>query len=580
MGCLEKIREIKEIPQTFFTNEENEKIPMTGEIDVNQIPNDQFLCPKCKRIPEVLNIHFEEGYIYFRCKNHGIIPISISNYYKTIKDSPFNYFHRVCSEQNCINKQGIQKNMKYCYECQQDLCEKCIERHDNKQHHTIDINNKNNICLKHYREEIQFFCEDCEENICNEEKKTRHKDHKMVDLSDLYEEAVEYKKIILEKNKTICDALKLMQIILNTFEKFPRNYFHLKSVINIGKAMGERIKEQKEAIKSLQENYRIDLNGYEQKVNLWNRKLDDEGLKLVSKIRFKKLKSLDLSCNEITNIKCLYRMNLPFLEYIDLSNNHINDIEPLAELNCPELKEICLQNNEIEDISPFMKSNFPKLERLRVDSNHIDYSSFNFKEIQNAYQNKLYYIPKTVKDFNEEYNCKINEHIEDEKAIIISDLINKNGNKILEDLYLIIPKGNKIKKLSLANTGITDISMLTRIPLYHLKELNLSVNQITNLKFLNEMKLPNLNILFLDNNRINDVTYLIKFIESSDKKEEQIIISLKNNNFISKIGDNIKFELDNESEKSLKEFIKTKKIVVDLNPYTTEENLDNLLVSC
>ena len=225
-------------------------------------------------------------------------------------------------------------------------------------------------------------------------------------------------------------------------------------------------------------------------------------------------------------------MNLPFLEYIDLSNNHINDIEPLAELNCPELKEICLQNNEIEDISPFMKSNFPKLERLRVDSNHIDYSSFNFTEIQKSYQNKLYYIPKTVKDFNEEYNCKINEHIEDEKAIIISDLINKNGNKILEDLYLIIPKGNKIKKLSLANTGITDISMLTRIPLYHLKELNLSFNQITNLKFLNEMKLPNLNILFLDNNRINDLTYLVKFIESSDKKEEQIIISLKNNNFI------------------------------------------------
>ena len=99
----------------------------------------------------------------------------------------------------------------------------------------------------------------------------------------------------------------------------PKNYFHLKSVINIGKAMEKRKKEQKEAIKSLQENYRIDLNGYEQKVNLWNRKLDDEGLKLVSKIRFKKLKSLELSCNEIININCLYRMNLPFLEYIDLS---------------------------------------------------------------------------------------------------------------------------------------------------------------------------------------------------------------------------------------------------------------------
>ena len=34
-----------------------------GNVDMNEIPNDQYLCPKCGRVPEILNIHSENGHI-------------------------------------------------------------------------------------------------------------------------------------------------------------------------------------------------------------------------------------------------------------------------------------------------------------------------------------------------------------------------------------------------------------------------------------------------------------------------------------------------------------------------------------
>ena len=569
MGCLEKKSVIHQIDQTFFTDKENEKIPVKGEIDINEIPNDQFLCPKCKRVPEILNIDFDEGYIYFKCKTDGIIPKSISDYYKAIKNSPFNYFQTEC--QNCKNKQGNQDNMFiYCYECQKDLCTNCNNAHDKFGHHTIEVNHKNHVCLKHYDEEVSFFCEDCEEHICKEELKTKHKDHKIFDLNDLYDQAIKYKAKILKKNQTLCDILRLIQITINTFENFPNNYYHLMSVINIGKSMGEKKKGQKEAKQSLRENYNIDLNGYENKINLWNRNLKDEGFKLISKIKFKKLKSIDLSDNNIKNIEYLYRMNLPFLEYLDLSNNQIENIMPIAELNCPELKEICLQNNEIKDISPFLNSNFPKLERLRIDSNMIDQSSESFKNMRDIYKNILYYTTKTVESFNKEYKSRISENIEEEKIIDLSDIstsYGKNGDKMLEDLYLIIPKNNKIHILVLNNNGITNTSLLTRIPLPHLNELNLAVNNITNLKFLNEMKLKKLDYLYLDNNKINDLLPLSNFIDSlnnNDNENIKKIISLKDNNFIEIIGKKNEIKLDEENKKII-QFLIDKKINLDIS---------------
>jgi Leucine-rich repeat (LRR) protein len=187
---------------------------------------------------------------------------------------------------------------------------------------------------------------------------------------------------------------------------------HIKSLINVAKTIDEEnkrdsrviecmvnhleksYKAQKEAIKSLQNEFRIDLNGNEKKLSLRNRNLGDKGLKLISKIIFKNLKEIDVSENNIKNIEPLNEMNLPHLEYLNMSDNQIANINPIAELNAKNLKEISLQNNNIQDIEPFLKSDFPALERLRIENqnNRIDTSDKSFKDFINKFENKVFYV--------------------------------------------------------------------------------------------------------------------------------------------------------------------------------------------
>ena len=119
----------------------------------------------------------------------------------------------------------------------------------------------------------------------------------------------------------LTDIIRFNQIILNTYEKFQYNYFHIQSLINIGKSIeGENKRDskilecminslkkdiiiQKEAIKALKEDFQIDLNGEEEKLYLRNRQLGDGGFKLISNIKFKRLKEIDVSGNYISNIK-------------------------------------------------------------------------------------------------------------------------------------------------------------------------------------------------------------------------------------------------------------------------------------
>ena len=64
------------------------------------------------------------------------------------------------------------------------------------------------------------------------------------------------------------------------------------------------------------------------------------------------MKSLDLSVNNITNLKFLTEMRMPKLTTIYLDENKINDIYPLIQIkenwfNCPELKIISLKGNNL-----------------------------------------------------------------------------------------------------------------------------------------------------------------------------------------------------------------------------------------
>ena len=52
--------------RNIMTDEKSKKI-------FDSLPIDQYLCPFCREIPELLNIHTDNGYIEFRSKKIKII---------------------------------------------------------------------------------------------------------------------------------------------------------------------------------------------------------------------------------------------------------------------------------------------------------------------------------------------------------------------------------------------------------------------------------------------------------------------------------------------------------------------------
>ena len=562
----------------------NPNLP-AGNVDPKKIPDCQYLCPKCWRIPEILNIHSDNGHIVLKCTYHGIFDLAIKDYYKFMKDSTFTYLNAICF--NCQKKQKSDTSniFKYCYECKVDLCEDCIssnqlrEKREHQRLHmdnSIPVNEKNHKCLEHSKSEIKSFCLDCEDNVCEKEKDSKHKNHKRIGLDGLAQDIDKKIKIIIEKNKNLADIIRFNEIIINSYVKCPENYFHIKSLINVAKTIEEEnkrdsrviecminrleisYKAQEEAIKSLQNEFTIDLNGNEKKLSLGNRNLGDRGLELISKIIFKNLKEIDISGNNIKNIKPLSEMILPHLEYLNMNNNQIEDINPIAELKAKNLKEISLQNNNIQDIGPFLKSNFPTFERLRIENNRINRADNSLRDLINNknFKNKVFYEVKTFDQFKAKYGVDLNQDF-----VELSGL--KCGNKLIQDLYLTLKPDNKIKHLKLDNNEIEDASLLSRIPLNKLQLLDLSLNNIKNVRFLLDMKLPKLTTLYLNATEIYNIYPLIRKIkEFNDEKEKKNRPDLK---ILSLNETHINLE-DKQSKEMLKLLKSGNNIEIDLDP--------------
>ena len=125
--------------------------------------------------------------------------------------------------------------------------------------------------------------------------------------------------------------------------------------------------------------------------------LKDEGFELISKLRFKNLKELNLVNNKIKSLDPLNNMLLPHLEIINFGDNQIKEINPLANLLSKNLSEIYLQNNKIQDLGPFLYSDFPLLDIFRVDGkgNEIAFKKKNFRAVQAKYKDILFHKAKS-----------------------------------------------------------------------------------------------------------------------------------------------------------------------------------------
>jgi len=443
------------------------------------------------------------------------------NIYRKIRNIFFS--DRPIRDNYCILKCNYcnkNNDISFCSICKEYFCQNCFDKNheDKRDHIKMTSIEKNKMCIKHNKEN-KFYCFLCQEFFCDNDKE--HNNHDYIKFNE--------NEDIQNINNNLINIIKYNKLFSSTYESYKENYFHMKSVINLGEFYKEQDKMDlselewwsnkfKKARES-EDKVKKKLNLSEEEKKLTLNINNEEYLKLLSKVMFNQLILIDLSNKKIKNIEFLDNMYLPFLEYLDMSDNKIEDIKPIAELNCKDLIEISLQNNNIKDIKPFLYSKFPKLQILRIEKNRID--SSNYEELLKKYDKKkkiIYYKVLKIKEFEEKYKWDIsdkkdnnNRDIHKMKSLYLNGLNGKDD--LIKDLYCIIPKNNKIERLRLDNNGIKDLSLLPRIPLPKLKSLDLSVNKIRNLKFLTRMETENLVMLFLNDNEINDISPLKRTIE-------------------------------------------------------------------
>ena len=109
-----------------------------------------------------------------------------------------------------------------------------------------------------------------------------------------------------------------------------------------------------------------------EKIDLRWKKLGNDGLVDLCKIKFTELKELILNNNNISDIKPLEKVKFDKLEILDLSQNKISDISILKNVGFKGLRQLYLGYNNISDIKIFGKDIFPYLETLSLSDNKID----------------------------------------------------------------------------------------------------------------------------------------------------------------------------------------------------------------
>ena len=194
---------------------------------------------------------------------------------------------------------------------------------------------------------------------------------------------------------------------------------------------------------SSSQKIKMDINEFNKKYNedISNDKtsytfndLGDEGLKIFCTLNLKILERLNLSYNNISNIDCFKKMELPKLTILNLSHNKIKNINVFTKVKYP-LEQLDLSYNIINNIDIFEKEKtLPNLKNLLLSNNDI-----NFED-------------EAIKIIIE----KINERIKKNKEKSIEYKNNKNYSNVLRRLKALNSRINE-------DIGIYDKNAISRI---------------------------------------------------------------------------------------------------------------------
>ena len=209
------------------------------------IKSKDIICPKCG---EPCRITLEDCKIkLFGCiNNHTTNGIKLLDFPNTQKVD----ISKIICDKCKVNNKGDSTDHKFykCLTCKNKLCILCKSKHDSN-HNIIKDDQINNICPKH-NEQLIKYCEQCNLNICFscDEEHRNHKTIYLVDLKPNIDKAknqlIQLKKEIdFFKNEVQLAIMKLNELkeamdifyginndILNIYEMKNRNYQILENL--------------------------------------------------------------------------------------------------------------------------------------------------------------------------------------------------------------------------------------------------------------------------------------------------------------------------------------------------------------
>ena len=188
------------------------------------------------------------------------------------------------------------------------------------------------------------------------------------------------------------------------------------------------------------------LTGNEFKLDLNNKNIADIEFNLLSSIEFKNLEEIDLSHNNITDIKPL--LNFKALKKVDLSFNKINDILPLEELieNDINISQINLSNNNINRVNISKKISQTRNIEINLDNNNVILK--DIEDIKHLLKNN-----KIINDKVDESSSKV----VNQKLILISRKKYINHNLRYQMVDSMEQIGDEILMIKNKEKGINNV---------------------------------------------------------------------------------------------------------------------------
>ena len=132
---------------------------------------DQYTCPQCDLVPEIINVDCITFEITLECPKHGRQTTKIDEYFKN--EAEFLFKNAVCDVDFRKQVDNPKEVFNYCSEEDFYLCEKCSKSHCHKKI-LIELKYKNS---RNYEGEFVKYCKTCEEHLTQKDFRSHEKDH-------------------------------------------------------------------------------------------------------------------------------------------------------------------------------------------------------------------------------------------------------------------------------------------------------------------------------------------------------------------------------------------------------------------